>query len=182
MIIEKQFEILKACKEGKTIQVKLKDSNNDWSDIQNPEYSFNFSRCEYRIKPEPVLPRSWKEYCAGYTRTNKFFIDENSCIVACTSTDHLNIYDDKNLCDSDAEAQAFLALMQLRLIRKAYIGDWKADFTNGKPKCCICNICNSILIGTYSETSHCLSFPNKELAQQFLDNFKSIIEIAKSLI
>lgn len=177
--LSKQLEILNACKEGAVIQVKHRDNNSTWRDIKN-NHIFNFEDNEYCIKS--ILPKNWKEYCDNNTRTDKFFIDENSCIVACTSTEHLNIYYDKNLCDSDAEAQAFLALMQLRLLRKAYVGYWKADFTNGKPKCCICNICNSILISTYNETNHCLSFPNKELAQQFLDNFKSIIEIAKPLI
>lgn len=182
MNIIKQLKILEAFKEGKTIQCRCKDDDFDtWLDIQNSEYCFNFSEYEYRIKPKS-LPRSWREYCNSNTRIDKFFIDENSCIAVCSSTDNLSIYEDKNLCDSDAEAQAFLALMQLRLLRKAYVGDWEADFTNGKPKFCICNVYDTIFIHSYSQTNNCLSFPTKELAQQFFDNFKNIIEIAKPLI
>ena len=42
---------MKAFAEGKTLQYRVNEENNEWKDIDNP--AFNDAPSEYRIKPEP---------------------------------------------------------------------------------------------------------------------------------
>ncbi len=43
--------IIQAFAEGKTLQYRVNNENNEWKDINNP--AFNDLSSEYRIKPEP---------------------------------------------------------------------------------------------------------------------------------
>ena len=43
--------IIQAFAEGKTLQYRVNNENNEWKDIDNP--AFNDLSSEYRIKPEP---------------------------------------------------------------------------------------------------------------------------------
>ena len=88
--------------------------------------------------------------------------------------------EDRNYFTSKQEAEAFLALMQLRQLRKAYIKNWESDYksehfgiypTNG-----------DLSIMRYAFTNRSLSFPTYELANQFFNNFKDLLEIAKPLL
>ena len=44
--------IIQAYAEGKTLQYRVNNENNEWKDINNP--AFNDLSSEYRIKPEPT--------------------------------------------------------------------------------------------------------------------------------
>lgn len=55
MSIDEQVEVLKACKEGKTIQIRDKGSDGDWDNIlfsDNKNVNWDFCNYEYRVKPE----------------------------------------------------------------------------------------------------------------------------------
>ena len=135
-------------------------------------------------KKEP--PRSWEEFCKNYSRTtNEYFICGDSSIDQVLNTDSpREIECDKNICTSKEEAEAFLALMQLRQLRKAWIGDW--------------NPTSETKLFAWIETSHChyktyvnygtqecsrvLSFPTRAMAEDFLNCFKDLCEIAKPLL
>lgn len=137
---------------------------------------------EYEKQNE--LPKTWKEFCEKYSNVKKteHFISSSSQIVPlnkCERHNHL----DKNACTSKQEAEAFLALMQLRQLRKAYVKDWEPDWmsTIGSKYCIEVNN-NELLIHSWNHKSHILSFPSRELAEQFLNNFKDLLEIAKPLL
>ena len=49
--------IIQAFAEGKTLQYRVNEENNEWKDINNP--AFNDLSSEYPIKPEPTY-RSFK--------------------------------------------------------------------------------------------------------------------------
>ena len=136
-----------------------------------------------RKKQQP--PRSWEEFCERFPRINsEYYIESNSTIEQVTNVDvPRSDRNDKNICTSKEEAEALLALMQLRQLRKAWIGDWKQPISapigvihywlpEGKPKC---------TSGNYSINRH-LSFPTKEMAQDFLNCFKDLCETAKILL
>lgn len=54
--------IIQAFAEGKTLQYRVNNENNEWKDINNP--AFNDLSSEYRIKPEPKYrPFKSKEEC-----------------------------------------------------------------------------------------------------------------------
>ena len=140
---------------------------------------------EYEKQNE--LPKTWEEFCDKYPVTNnEVVISDNSDIL--TFDDFPNPSTerdpdvDRNFCTSLKEAEAFLALMQLRQLRKAYVKDWEPDWINESIKYCIEVDCNELLVYSWYHKSHILSFPTYELAEQFLTNFKDLIEVAKPLL
>lgn len=126
-------------------------------------------------------PRTWEEFCERYPVTsNEYFINGcDSCIYECTGYPR-NAKADKNYCTSEEEAEAFLALMQLRQLRKAWVGDWNPSGDNFYA--IIFSIETGLKIGEYASTYRALSFPTPEMAREFLDYFKDLCEKAKILL
>ena len=128
-------------------------------------------------------PRSWEEFCERCPKKmGEAFI---------SSTSEIFVYDlpsiradkrDKNVCSSKEEAEAFLALMQLRQLRKAWVGDWEPyPF---KSYSAISTIVNDgkIVVWEFNNTLKPISFPTKEMAEDFLSCFKDLCETAKMLL
>lgn len=133
-----------------------------------------------------VPPRSWDEFCERYPiKKGEAYIDWDSRIEGIGpnyGTDP-RTSEDKNICTSKEEAEAFLALMQLRQLRNAWIGDWEQPVATpigvihywlpeDKVKC---------TSGSYCINRH-LSFPTLEMAKEFLGCFKDLCETAKILL
>lgn len=141
---------------------------------------------EYEKQNE--LPRTWEEFCERYPlRVKEAYINSSSKPI--TIGDYIGrryrISDnDRNLCTSKQEAEAFIALMQLRQLRKAYVKDWEPDWNNNKQyKACIMYNGTDFIIAYFKDLcSRSLSFPTQELAKQFLTYFKDLLEIAKPLL
>lgn len=92
---------------------------------------------------------------------------------------NLNI---RNICTSKEEAKAFLALMQLRQLRKAWVGDWNYEISAQNYIPSIVCVKESGIIITESIHNNVLSFPTKEMAEDFLNCFKDLCETAKILL
>lgn len=136
---------------------------------------------EYEKQKE--LPKTWVEFCERYpVKEGECFITETGGIHICHTLNQRFSVADQNVCTSKQEAEAFLALMQLRQLRKCYVGDWEPDWINEGIKYCIEVDCNALLVHSWYHKSHILSFPSRGLAEQFLTNFKDLLEIAKPLI
>lgn len=134
-------------------------------------------------KQEP--PRSWREFCKNYPKTtNEHFICYDSSIGQILNTPDLRDAEhDKNICISKEEAKAFLALMQLRQLRKAWVGDWEQP----KDKDCAAILCSKYdnKVCAHYDLFWCyciLTFPTKEIAEDFLDCFRDLCETAKILL
>lgn len=136
----------------------------------------------YIVKEKNNKPRSWEELCKSYpVKDTEYFISDRSNIVRCTfGIASREVSEDKNLCSSEEEAEAFLALMQLRQLRKVWVGDW-----NPSGNCyyaIIFSIETGLKIGEYSSTYRALSFPTLEMTVDFLNCFKDLCETAKVLL
>ena len=130
-----------------------------------------------------ALPKTWEEFC------EKNPIKRGECIIDIYSNIQKTIggkrhaKEDKNYCISEQEAEAFLALMQLRQLRKAYVKDWEPDWmSNTQSKYCIDLKADCFNIECWYHMNSPLSFPTYKLAEQFLDNFRDLVEIAKPLL
>lgn len=130
-------------------------------------------------------PRSWEEFCERYPITNKeVFIDSYSNIKPSYLPEERKICSKKNWCTSKEEAEAFLALMQLRQLRKAWVGDWEQPSSREYIAAIAYNINNkevAVETGNYWSNMS-LSFPTKEMAEDFLSCFKDLCETAKILL
>lgn len=135
-------------------------------------------------KQQNELPKTWKEFCVkNKIKKGESYISLDSQIRELTGCEKRDSTTDRNVCISKQEAEAFLALKQLRQLRKAYVKDWEPDWTNdSKIKYCVYFYGDHIKIGKWGFTSQVLSFPTEDLANQFLTNFKDLIEIAKPLL
>lgn len=132
-------------------------------------------------KKEQTLPKTWEEFCENYpVKKGESYIDTSGYI---RSTDTLSIRTCKNWCTSKEEAEAFLALMQLRQLRKAWIGSWEqTPHKNiGYILYDIEASCFKIGYGGFS-CFVTLSFPTKEMAEDFFNCFKDLCETAKILL
>ena len=131
-------------------------------------------------KQEP--PRSWEEFCERYPlKQGEAYIDPNSEIDVANYKCSRNVSCSKNWCTSKEEAEAFLALMQLRQLRKAWVGDWeytKSEYFYG----IIPKKDGSYEIGVYDTFHRSMLFPTKEMAEDFLNCFKGLCETAKILL
>lgn len=138
-------------------------------------------------KKENTKPRSWEEYCEQQAANNKigYYIEDANCTTvkvwwnACIKT---NTWE--NVLPSNKLAEAFLAMMQLMSLRQAWIGDWKPDWKNRRQcKYCITLFENDeVMIDENIGSTRSLSFPTQEMAIDFMNCFKDLLEIAKPLI
>jgi hypothetical protein len=126
------------------------------------------------------LPKTWEEFC----KRNP--IQQGECLIR----PFCQIYEaeygsrdadtDRNYFTSKQEAEAFLAFMQLRQLRKVYVKGWEPDYKQQYYG--IIFNANGLDILPYTLVHKSMSFPTRELAKQFLTNFKDLLEIAKPLL
>ena len=130
------------------------------------------------------LPRTWKEFCINcpIQAGEAFISNQTSQIRKYNNTYGKRLVSDKNVCPSEKSAEAHLALIQLEQLRDCYRQGDIPDFNNDDKKYCIIKIKNDIHVGTCYNTSNFLSFTKKEVAEEFLTNFKPLIKIAEDYI
>ena len=104
------------------------------------------------------LPRSWEEFCRKYE-------------FACLSTRYSNFplkYD---------------TLFKLEQLRDCWRQGWEPNWDNiTQTKYCICCCRGEFKISTLYETRCFLTFPTREIAEEFLECFRDLIEQAGDLI
>ena len=130
-------------------------------------------------------PRSWEEFCERYPKQNgEAFINISSRIAVYDVPLPRNINTDKSLCTSKEEAEAFLALMQLRQLRKAWVGDWEQPDSNNLTAAIVYdNNKKQIIVNSgYFLRSNVLSLPTQIIAYDFLGCFRDLCETAKFLL
>lgn len=132
-------------------------------------------------------PRSWEEFCENYPLKDDCFIRNDSTI---SSAKALGLIDDsrhsvegRNWCTSKEEAKAFLALMQLRQLRKAWVGDWE-QYKRTLVAGIFYSVSENKITVSYDRfwSNITLSFPTKEMAEDFLSCFRDLCETAKILL
>lgn len=79
-------------------------------------------------------------------------------------------------------AEAFAALWTLLNYRKAWIGDWKPDWTNYLYKYVIAGEKDKIAKYSTCFAVRSMSFPTKEMQNDFYESFKNLLEVAKPLL
>ena len=132
------------------------------------------------IETKQNPPRSWEEFCEKYPKKmGETFISSTSEIFAYNTPSIRDEKRDKNVCPSKEETEAFLALMQLRQLRKAWVGDW--DFVASPLLSChaIVYTKNSGLRVRETSSNHPMSFPTTNMAEDFFNCFKELLEKAK---
>ena len=119
------------------------------------------------------LPKTWQEYCVKHGGVgNK--IDE-SLGSAYTIINRYVFLDYK-------QTQAYIAKMMLHLLRDEYRQGWKPNYNIRQDKYTIVYSNNWGLTVVIYQTPRFLSFQSREIAEEFLTNFRELIEQAGDLI
>lgn len=141
------------------------------------------------FKKKDTKPRSWEEYCKQQMEKKKigYYIDDTECYsVEAHWNGCISQHIWKNVLPSKELTEAFLAMMQLMSLRQSWIGDWEPDWS--------CENTGKYFIQKLYDNkeyyrvqkSFCwcrpLSFPTYEMAEDFMNCFKDLLEIAKPLI
>lgn len=128
------------------------------------------------------LPKTWKEFCnQNALKLDEYFIDYN-CYLTGVNVDERNEISDRNVLPSKQAAEAHLALMQLHQLRDCYRQGWKPNFAEDSQKWVIEKYANTLEIACPIHSNAFLTFQTKELVEQFLTNFRDLIEQADDLI
>ena len=138
-------------------------------------------------KKENAKPRSWEEYYKQQIANKKcgYYIDDGNCDSAVIVWDDFVGADKwKNVLPSKELAEAFLAMMQLMSLRQAWIGDWTPDWEDydNYKYCVFGSKTDNFCIKNLTSARSPLSFPTEEMATDFMNCFRDLLEIAKPLI
>ena len=130
---------------------------------------------------KPQLPKTWEEFCNNYKiQEGECYISSDSDIEAIQSRIRL-IYGDSNVLPNKQAAEAHLALIKLHQLRDCYRQGWVPK-SNETSFGIVREEDGSLYIDRYIFSSKFLIFQTKEIAEEFLDNFKDLIEQAGDLI
>lgn len=130
---------------------------------------------------KPKLPKTWEEFCEMFPikRDEKYIFGNSTINSAFGYKRHSEI--DKNVLPDRATAEAVLALCQLIQLRNVYNGDWVPDWNDENRKYTIDFYEDEIFSGDVSSTPSILTFNSRELRDEFLRNFRPLIEKLKPL-
>lgn len=125
-------------------------------------------------------PRTWEEYCEKMKGKQSFYCNsETNYSITQSKFDDIPCIDE---FDNKEDAKAFLALSMLRKLRKAWICDWKPDWTSQDQKFVITTFMNNIEENINYNASRSLSFSTEDMCNEFRKTFKDLLEIAKPLL
>jgi hypothetical protein len=122
------------------------------------------------------LPKSWEDL----ENLKGFYVDGSSDIFESKNSRAINV--NHNIFSTKAQAEASIALAQLSQLREVYRQGWEPDWSDTNEKNCIVFRDSIFELDSFCHTAYFLSFQSKEIASQFLSNFRQLIEQKRPLI
>ena len=123
------------------------------------------------------LPKTWDEYCAKHG-------DMGVIIKASLGTAYVAL--NKHVFSDYKQAQAHITKMKLHLLRDEYRNGWEPDWSDNCYKYGVKRNMIAgktwLVIALHTYYSDFLSFPTYKLTEEFLTNFRELIEQAGDLI
>lgn len=136
-------------------------------------------------KKERKLPRSFAEFCEMFPDfTGEYFIQNEKSEVRQVQEmqpDERRTENNAEILPDRATAEAVLALCQLIQLRNAYNGDWVPDYKTADTKFTIEFENNRIVKNTTKGWPCILTFKTEELRDEFMSNFRPIVEMLEPL-
>lgn len=122
------------------------------------------------------LPKTWEEL----TKVEGYYI--GTC-AGVSDYQGASKEVNKNVFATKEQAEAAVAMAQLSQLRDAYRQGWKPDWKNGSTKKYVIFCEDShFRIDYWYTREYFLSFESQAIAQEFLKNFKDLIEKAQPLM
>lgn len=132
---------------------------------------------------KPQLPKTWDEFCITHDiKMSEYFIGETGNIFNANTGKRIPDIS-KTLLPSKQAAEAHLALIQLHQLRDVWREGWVPDWTeDGQYKYVICSFGGEFSVRALCINRHFLAFQDEKRANEFLTNFRELIEEAGDLI
>ena len=128
------------------------------------------------------FPKTWEEFCEqNMIKKSEYYLDPSSCILELWDNKR-DVFSDRNVLPNRQAAEAHLALMQLHQLRDCYREGWEPDWNNDCDKYIIVKNRDKYVVFGGNWTNQFLSFQDRERAEEFLTNFRELIEKAGDLI
>lgn len=144
--------------------------------LNGKEYLFDIEQAKQLglLKEKDSRVRSWKEFTTKYDKA--YVINETSAFpqeanIFCTAS-QLTVH----------EAKAIEAFSKLLKLRRDWIGEWEPDLKKYEERFLIYRKNDHIIIFSAICAMSALSFPTEQMAKEFLETFRDLIEEAKILI
>ena len=128
------------------------------------------------------LPKTWDEFCSKYGVQDEYYIGSDSIIKRAPLNNFRLTYRDSNLLPNKQAAEAHLALIKLHQLRDCYRQGWKPDWTIPKSNFAIFYMKGRYTVEEFIYSREFLTFQTREIASEFLTNFRELIEEAGDLI
>lgn len=139
-----------------------------------------------QIKKKPIRSKSWEEFCKNHPPfIREFYIGSDSKPYPFIpfSIRKRDPETDKCLLEKTEDVEGIVALIQLKRLHDEWVGDWKPNWScDYTTKYVILYSSNECQVLHSWNTSRLLSFPTKEMADEFLTCFEDLIEKAKRFI
>ena len=128
------------------------------------------------------FPKTWEEFCEqNMIKKNEYYLNPASRILE-SWNDKRDVFSDRNVLPTRQAAEAHLALMQLHQLRDCYREGWEPTWNNDCDKYIIVKNRDKYVVFGGNWTNQFLSFQDRERAEEFLTNFRDLIEQAGDLI
>lgn len=139
------------------------------------------------IKFKPIkkeLPKTWEEFCENHP------VKPGECYIGSGAYSDITKITSENvrkalpmtMLPSLEDAKAMLALCKLIQLRDCYNDGWQPDWSVEYDKSCIEAFEGKIGIATHTVSARILTFKSDILRDEFLENFKDLIIVAKPLL
>lgn len=147
--------------------------------LEGKEYQLDIEQAEKLglLKEKDNRVKSWEEFNTKYVRRKGYYW---SSFYNSLAESRSPILTKEQL--TPHEAKALAAFSKLLKLRRDWIGDWDPDWTDGSVKYIIRIWKNKIWFEEKCNTSSSLSFPTEQMAREFSETFRDLIEEAKILI
>lgn len=144
--------------------------------LNGKEYLLDIEQAEKLglLKEKDSRVKSWKDFAKKYDKayivddTSAFPKEGNVFYVGSQLTIH--------------EAKALAAFSKLLKLRRDWIGEWEPDWSTNEFKYMIVNWRANLQVEHSQILCKSLSFPTQQMAKDFLETFRDLIEEAKNLI
>ena len=132
---------------------------------------------------KPKLPKTWEEFCKLNPTTETEYFFDNNCDLTPAGKGTRREENDRNILPNKQAVEAHLALIQLHQLRNCYRQGWLPDWNDGRQdKYAIISFEDKYEITKFNFSSRFLAFQDEITANEFLINFRKLIEQARDLI
>ena len=120
--------------------------------------------------PLAKLPKTWEEYCKQTEGYVSYFFSSPKSIIKSWFEGSYNEF------ITEERVKQFVALGKLLQLRDYWVGDWKINSDN------IYVIYKNVIIAAMKNSDFPLTFPTREMAEEFKECFEDLIKQAYPLV